>query len=133
MKDQSVTVDLRKFDTQGYFIARGLLDPETDLRPIKEEYSVLLDALAEKWYKEGKVASTYRGLPFTDRICKFTSEGQDCLRHFDIILPSSCAADTPDSSRPCGVQSICAILAFLMFWRISLAAKSTRIRSSTSA
>jgi phytanoyl-CoA hydroxylase len=95
MTDQSVNVDLKQFDAQGYFIARGLLDPETDLRPIKEEYAVLLDSLAEQWYKEGKVASTYHDLPFADRVCKFTSEGQDCLRYFDIILPSNCAADTP--------------------------------------
>ncbi len=84
MNDQSVNVDLKEFDAQGYFIARGLLDAETDLRPIKEEYAVLLDSVAEQWHKEGKVASTYRELPFADRVCKFTSEGQDCLRHFDI-------------------------------------------------
>jgi phytanoyl-CoA hydroxylase len=95
MNDQSVTVDLQHFDTQGYFVARNLLDPEADLLPIKEEYSTLLDSLAEQWHKEGKVASTYGDFPFAERLCKFTSEGQDYLRHFDIILPSNCTADTP--------------------------------------
>ncbi len=95
MNHQPAIVDLQHFDSQGYFIARGLLDPEGDLGPIKEEYSVLLDSLAEEWHKDGKVASTYRDLPFAERLCKFTSQGHDCLRHFDIVLPSNCGADTP--------------------------------------
>src|ERR1700690_912118 len=100
MNDQPAIVDLQHFDTQGYFIARGLLDPEIDLGPIKEEYSFLLDFLAEGGQKNGKVPSTYRELPFAERLCKFTSQGQDCLRHFDIILPSRCGAETPINLGP---------------------------------
>ncbi len=95
MSTSSVVVDLKQFDESGYFIARGLLDEEKDLRPVKEEYSALLDFLAETWHQEGKVTSTYRDLPFAERLCKFVSEGQDCLKYFDIILPSNCSADTP--------------------------------------
>ena len=95
MNSQSTTADVVHFDTHGYFIARGLLDPETDLRPIRQEYSALLDSLAEEWHRSGKVTSACSDLPFAERLCKFTSEGEDCLRHFDISLPSHCRADTP--------------------------------------
>jgi phytanoyl-CoA hydroxylase len=95
MNQASVTVDLEHFNREGYFIARGLLDPETDLRPVKEEYSALLDKLAEEWHRQGKVSSTFHQLPFADRVCKFTSEGQDCTPYFDIVLPSTTTADTP--------------------------------------
>ncbi|MGH9511408.1 MAG: phytanoyl-CoA dioxygenase family protein [Terriglobales bacterium] len=95
MSIQSTCVDMQQFDGEGYFIARGLLDPKIDFQPIKEEYSVLLDGLAKEWYKQGKVSSTFTELSFGDRFCKFTFEGVDCLRHFDITLPSNSAADTP--------------------------------------
>ena len=95
MNSQSIAVDLEHFSTQGYFIARSLLDPQTDLGPVKEEYSALLDSLANEWYTAGKTSSTYHNLPFGERLCKLTSEGQDCLRCFDIGLPSQTATDTP--------------------------------------
>jgi phytanoyl-CoA hydroxylase len=89
------TVDREHFDQEGYFVAQGLLDPQTDLEPLKQEYSELLDRLAEQWHKEGKVPSTHNHLTFSERVCKFTSEGQDCSRYFDIVLPSNATADTP--------------------------------------
>jgi phytanoyl-CoA hydroxylase len=89
------TVDREHFDREGYFVAQELLDPQTDLEPLKQEYSGLLDRLAQQWHKEGKVSSTYSGLTFSERVCKFTSEGQDCSRYFDIVLPSNATADTP--------------------------------------
>jgi hypothetical protein len=89
------TVDREHFGREGYFLAEGLLDPQTDLEPLKQEYSALLDRLAEEWHKEGKVSSTYSGLSFSERVSKFTSEGQDCSRYLDIVLPSNATADTP--------------------------------------
>ena len=89
------TIDLEHFDREGYFVAEGVLDPELDLGPIKEEYAALLDRLAEDWSKQGKISSTFSQLPFAERICKFTAEGIDCSRDFDIVLPSSATRDTP--------------------------------------
>ena len=89
------TVDHEHFDHEGYFLAEGLLDPQTDLEPLKQEYSGLLDRLAQQWHKQGEVSSTHSGLAFSERVCKFTSEGQDCSRYFDIVLPSNATADTP--------------------------------------
>ena len=89
------TIDLEHFSREGYFVAEGLLDPATDLEPVKQEYSELLDRLAKDWHKEGKVSSTYSGLTFSERVSKFTAEGIDCTRYFDIVLPSSATADWP--------------------------------------
>lgn len=95
MPTVSAMVDLDRFKEQGYFLAKGLLDPDRDLKPVKEEYSALLDSLAERWHAKGRLTSTYRGLPFGDRICKITAEGQDWMRHFDISLPVDATLDTP--------------------------------------
>lgn len=95
MSSKPVTVDLEHFAREGYFIARELLDPETDLRPVKEEYAALLDGLADEWFKQRIISSTYHDLPFSERMCKFAAEGQDCTQYFDILLPSNATADTP--------------------------------------
>jgi phytanoyl-CoA hydroxylase len=95
MGTTSVAVDAEHFAREGYFIARGLLDPETDLEPVKKEYSALLDRLAEEWHERGRISSPYRDLSFGERVSKFTSEGLDCTPYFDIVLPSNATADTP--------------------------------------
>jgi phytanoyl-CoA hydroxylase len=95
MTTKPVAVDLDHFDSQGYFLAKNLLDPEADLNPVKAEYAALLDCLAEEWFKDGKISSTHSDLPFGPRFCQLTAEGMDCLQYFDIILPSKTTADTP--------------------------------------
>ena len=95
MHAKTVAVDQNQFAAQGYLLARALLDPEIDLRPVKEEYAALLDRLAEQWYSQGLVSSPWRELSFAERMCKFTSEGHDCLRYMDIGLPSKTTMDTP--------------------------------------
>jgi phytanoyl-CoA hydroxylase len=95
MNSETIAVDLEYFAREGYFLAHGLLDPETDLQPVKQEYSLLLDGLAAEWCRQGKVSSPYHELPFAERVCKFTSEGLDCLRYFDIVLPFNTTQDTP--------------------------------------
>ncbi len=54
-------VDLEQFQEQGYLVVKGLLDVEKDIQPLVEEYTSLLDSLAERWYQEGKLSSDYRG------------------------------------------------------------------------
>ena len=88
-------VDLDGYKTKGYFLVKGLLDPEHDLKPVQEEYSALLDSLVEKWHGEGKLASSYRSLPFGQRICKVTEAGLDWMKYFDISLPPDTLHDTP--------------------------------------
>jgi phytanoyl-CoA hydroxylase len=88
-------IDLEQFGREGYFLAEGLLDLQTDLEPLRQEYSVLLGRLADEWHKDRKVSSTYSGMTFSERVSKFAAEGQDCSRYFDITLPSNATADTP--------------------------------------
>jgi hypothetical protein len=95
MTVKSFPVDVDHFTREGYFLAPGLLDQQVDLQPVEQEYAASLDQLAEDWYRDGLVTSTYRDLSFEQRVCKFISEGQDCLRYFDIGLPSKTTKDTP--------------------------------------
>ncbi|HEX4488665.1 MAG TPA: phytanoyl-CoA dioxygenase family protein [Terriglobales bacterium] len=90
-----MTVDFKHFDSEGYFLARNLLDLEKDLKLVKAEYAALLDLLAQQWFDEGKISSLYKDLTFGQRFCQLTADGMDCLSYFDITLPSKTTADTP--------------------------------------
>ncbi|MSP14678.1 MAG: phytanoyl-CoA dioxygenase [Chloroflexi bacterium] len=86
-----------QFHREGYLVVKGLLDPQTDLQPLVDEYDALLDSLADKWYAEGKLSSTFRDLPFGQKLTHIMVEsGQAYYQHFDISLPQTgVQADTP--------------------------------------
>src|SRR6478735_3320078 len=63
-----------QFQTEGYLLVEDLFDPEQDLAPILAEYAGVLDTLANDLYAEGKIASTYADLPFSDRLIKIYEE-----------------------------------------------------------
>ncbi|MBI3941760.1 MAG: phytanoyl-CoA dioxygenase family protein [Chloroflexi bacterium] len=86
-----------QFHREGYLVVRGLLDLQTDLQPLVDEYDTLLDSLADKWYAEGKLSSTFRDLPFGQKLTRIMVEsGQAYYQHFDISLPQTgVKADTP--------------------------------------
>lgn len=66
----------------------GLLDPREDLQPLFDDYSALLDELAERWYAEGALSDTYQHLPFGRRFVEIIREsGRPYSQHFDISLP----------------------------------------------
>lgn len=45
--------------------------------PLLEEYEALLDRLCRQWHLEGQLSSTYRGLPFGERLIQvFPESGQ---------------------------------------------------------
>jgi hypothetical protein len=75
---------LDQFDEQGYVVVEGLLDQKEDIQPLVEEYSALLDSLAEWWYAEGKLSSTYSDLPFGRRLTRIAAEGMPYYQHLDI-------------------------------------------------
>jgi phytanoyl-CoA hydroxylase len=62
----TISVDMKQFEEQGCFLG-----------DLTEEDPALTS------------------LSFSERYCKLTAEGRDCLRHMDISLPSKSAADTP--------------------------------------
>jgi hypothetical protein len=94
----SVNVDLKQFEEQGYFVARGVLDPVRDLEPIIREYEVLLDKIIAAWRASGELEQTDTAVDsrsFSERFCQLTTEGRDCLRFMDISLPSKTSSETP--------------------------------------
>lgn len=81
---------LEHFEEQGYVVVEEVFDPEEDLQPVVDEYTNLLNALVERLYAEGKLKSTYRNLPFGQRLIKIVVEtGRFYSQYFDISLPQS--------------------------------------------
>ena len=93
--DQAVT---DRFEEQGYVVVKGILDPQEDIQPIVAEYAELLDSLAEQWFAEGRLSSTYGEMPFGERLTQILAEGMPIFPHFDISLPpisSDATEETP--------------------------------------
>ena len=89
--------EIRFFAEEGYLVVKGLLDPAQDLDPIIAEYSGVLDRLASHLYKQGTVASTYAGQPFSERFIRLCHDAKKFLRqHFEFTLPQKdIRSDTP--------------------------------------
>jgi ectoine hydroxylase-related dioxygenase (phytanoyl-CoA dioxygenase family) len=80
----------RQLETEGYVVVEDVLDPEADLAPVLDEYGRVLDGIAEELQARGEIASTYRDLPFEDRLIRVCEEsGRNFPQHFDISLPQS--------------------------------------------
>ena len=88
---------IRKFEEEGYLVVENLLDEERDIQPLAAEYEALLDRLATQWWSEGKLAASYRDLPFAQRLTQVIRElGDACFYHFEISLPfAKITNDTP--------------------------------------
>lgn len=88
---------LEQFQEEGYLVVDDVLDLEKDLQPVVDEYTALLDELAEWWHRDGKLSSSYQGLPFGHRLTKILNEsGQAYYSYFDISLPQAgVTEDTP--------------------------------------
>ncbi len=94
MLDSSV---LEEFDTDGYVVVRGLLNVELDIDPVIDEYTRLLDRLADGWLAAGRLTSTFSEMPFCERLMKIVIEAEPAYdQHFDISLPQAdITDDTP--------------------------------------
>ncbi len=78
---------LTQFEEQGYLVVRELLDLEADIQPLIDEYSVLLDSLAQKWFADGRLTETYQELPFVKRLTRIIADSsQDYSQYLDISL-----------------------------------------------
>ena len=76
------------FHKYGFLKVENVLDPEEYLDPIIDEYSGVLDRLADELYDEGEITSKYEGLPFGDRVTAIYAEtGKQFSGYFDICLP----------------------------------------------
>ena len=88
---------IEQFHHDGFLLVEDVLDPEMDIQPVIDEYFELLDLLCNKWYAEGRIDSTYRELPFGDRLARVVTESDRAYhQYFDITLPQKdVGADTP--------------------------------------
>jgi phytanoyl-CoA hydroxylase len=94
---QRVDVDL--FERQGYLVVEDVLDPKEVLDPVVAEYEGVLDELADRWVREGRIKSAHRDLPFPKRFAAILNEaGPDAkmMSFFDIALPfAGVSEETP--------------------------------------
>jgi phytanoyl-CoA hydroxylase len=81
----------------GYVVAPEIVDFDEVLRPILDEYAVVLDRLAADLADRGVISSAYEDLPFADRLIQVAKEsGSTHTQHFDITLPQKdIREDTP--------------------------------------
>jgi phytanoyl-CoA hydroxylase len=91
------TEQIARFKESGYLVVEKVFDPDRDLPPLLDEYASVLDRLASQLMREGKLAQSYAGLDFGERlirICEAT--GSTYAQHFNPSLsPHGFRAGTP--------------------------------------
>ena len=92
-----LAADRIAFERTGYLHLPGLLDPDVDLIPLREEYALAIDRAAADMRTRGIVNSEYRDLPFDERIGRLYEASDGALHtYLDIALPQrGVTADTP--------------------------------------
>ncbi|HET9223380.1 MAG TPA: phytanoyl-CoA dioxygenase family protein [Roseiflexaceae bacterium] len=88
---------VEQFQREGYLLVENLFDPAADIDPIIEEYHSVLERLAEEFYAQQRISSTYADLPFGRRLIEIYKEsGAVQAQYFDFSLPQSdVREDTP--------------------------------------
>ena len=88
---------MEQFETDGYVVVRGFLDPAVHIDPVMGEYETVLDRLARALYAQDKIESLHKDLPFADRLTKVYAEsGEVHSQWFDFSLPQKdIQEDTP--------------------------------------
>lgn len=86
-----------QFEAEGYVVVDGVLDPVDDLAPVMAECERILDGIAERLLRLGRIQSRHDGLHFARRLTQVCMEsGQNFAQDFDISLPQSgVKPDTP--------------------------------------
>jgi hypothetical protein len=78
------TAQLEHFAAEGYLVVRDLLDVERVIDPIIKEYHAVLDRLADDLHASGEISSTYKELPFGERLTQICEEsGRVHAQYFD--------------------------------------------------
>lgn len=82
------SAQLEEFAAEGYLVVDGVLDEARDIGPVFDEYSAILDGIANRLYFDGTTTSLYADLPFTERLTAVYAEsGRLFNQHFDLSLP----------------------------------------------
>ena len=78
------------FNDEGYVIARDLLEPAQDLKPVIDEYADILNDLIHRMYSSGELSETYDGLPFHQRTLAVVRDAGHLDPYpFDINVPKN--------------------------------------------
>lgn len=74
---------VEQFFTEGYVIVENYFDTEKELDPVREDIAQLLDELANKLYKGGKIKDLHKDAGFFERMIKLDEEfpGANILLH----------------------------------------------------
>ena len=78
-----------RYATDGYLLVRGLLDPQRDVRYLKDSYTALIDALAYVYLTETLPAALdgYAAQPFPRRFATLLgASGGAAMHHLDPVL-----------------------------------------------
>jgi phytanoyl-CoA hydroxylase len=96
------TDQIHELETEGYILVKGALDPKDDIDPVQAEFGDILDRLAHRLVREGKISRTYAELPFEDRFIAVAGESPEPLiPNFEIALPNGgFTAQTPINCGP---------------------------------
>ncbi len=88
---------LEHFEHFGFVTAEQVLDPETVIDPVIDEYAGVLENLADKLLAEGKITSRYENLDFGDRVTQIYAESSEVHnKYFDFTLSTANVThDTP--------------------------------------
>jgi phytanoyl-CoA hydroxylase len=88
--------DLEEFAERGYIVVPDLV-PRPVLQDVHDEYNALLGDLAQAYWREGKIRSTYEGLDFPARLMRIIAEGDvPYYKAFDVSLRfGKISADDP--------------------------------------
>ena len=85
----------KQFERDGYVVVDGILDLETDVPLLEEEYGEVLEREVRRLHSEGKISETYDALPFLERFSRVLSEGVLPFQPFDMCFPPQFDEDTP--------------------------------------
>ena len=64
------------FKEEGYLIIKDLFTDD-DLRPVKDEFSAVVEAQAQQLYQAGRLSTLYENEPFERRLAKITAEAPE--------------------------------------------------------
>jgi len=78
---------LADFDRDGYLVIDNLLDIESFVTPVCDEYSAKLNELCEQWVAQGLLDSDCIGQSFERQIKETYAAGLDYFQPLDISLP----------------------------------------------
>lgn len=87
---------IEQFFNDGFLVVENVFDEEAVLKPIREEYRHLLDALIKQWVDDGQIEPPSHDADFFEKLNYCYANGCDWFQPMDISLPADkITRDTP--------------------------------------